>query len=546
MANVFDQFDEKPAKAGPNIFDQFDSQQTAAPTGPALSRTEKFMRGLKDPLDAGAQLLEQSVPESWKNNINEFNNWLADYGLVARVGNGGVTQQIANEIKDYEARRKASGESGLDGYRMAGNIVSTLPLAAAAPAGAALGARVGIGAATGAVQGVLNPVTSDSDYWGEKAKQAVVGAAFGGITPIALSGVARVIAPNAASNEALAKMKDMGIKPTIGEALGGRANVTEEKLMSQPFVGGTISNARARSIESFNNSVINDSLKHIGAKVEGSGSQAVREAGDLISQHYDDAINSMPRVKFDAKFEGQLLQLRSMVNNLPEQLKNKFNSELNDRLINKIGPQGTMLPDLVKEASSGFKATASRFGKSSDALQQDLGDAFKQLESILMDQVKRNSPKAEQMINDADAAWAKLVRIEGASKAAMNNGGIFTPAQLNTAIRMADDSVRKRATARGTALLQDVGDAAQKVIGNKYPDSGTAGRMVITSVPGLAIGAGLNALASGLYTKPVQNFLVKAVSERPEYAAGIAQGVRNLTPFVAPAAFPLGNALLNP
>lgn len=515
-------------------------------TGAPLSRTEKFLRGVKDPLDAGAQMLEQALPEKAVNYINEINNKLADYGIVSRVGEGGVTQQVKDDIAAYEARRNASGESGLDGYRMLGNIAATAPAAFAAPAGATLAGRAAVGAGTGAIYGASNPVTEGDDFWAQKAIQAGTGAAVGAAAPVVFSGMARAISPKASQDASLAALKEAGVKPTIGQAIGGRAAVTEEKLMSAPFVGGSIVKARVGSIESYNNSVINDALKHVGANVEGHGSEAVRKAGDIIGKVYDDAIDAVKRVKFDAKFDAELMQLRGMVKNLPNHLRVKFEGELNNRVLEKMGPQRSMFGDYVKEASSGLKQQAAKFSKSPDALQQELGDAFKQLENILIDQVRRNSPKAANALDNADIAYAKLVRIEGAAKSAMNNEGIFTPAQLNASIRMLDKSVRGRAVARGDALLQkDFGVPGQKIIGNKYPDSGTAGRTLITSPVGLALGAAGSAASSVIYSPKVQNALVKMVSERPESAAGIAESIRRSGALAVPVVAPLGNALLN-
>lgn len=48
---------------------------------------------------------------------------------------------------------------------------------------------------------------------------------------------------------------------------------------------------------------------------------------------------------------------------------------------------------------------------------------------------------------------------EGAAKIGKNADGLLTPGQLNTAVQTADKSARKRAVARGEALMQDLGSS---------------------------------------------------------------------------------------
>lgn len=97
--------------------------------------------------------------------------------------------------------------------------------------------------------------------------------------------------------------------------------------------------------------------------------------------------------------------------------------------------------------------------------------------------------------------------------------------------------------------MQDLGSAGQKVIGSKYPDSGTAGRLALG---GAAVGAGVinpaipASLAAGgaMYTRPVQNALVRMITERPQSANVIAELVRRSSPYGAAAVAPLASSAL--
>ena len=56
--------------------------------------------------------------------------------------------------------------------------------------------------------------------------------------------------------------------------------------------------------------------------------------------------------------------------------------------------------------------------------------------------------------------------------------GIFTPAQLLRSIRKADTTKRKKQVLKGQAPLQKSALEMEKVLGNAFPDSGTASRLL--------------------------------------------------------------------
>lgn len=165
--------------------------QASAPamaSGEGPGALEKIGRGMMDPINGGAQLLTNILPKAVVDAGNKANNWLADKtGLVWRVPEGGVDQMVRDSEREYESRRAAAGESGFDGYRTMGNIISPVNLAAAVRVPATV---VG-GAAAGAGLGALTPATGEN-FWSEKAGQVGLGAAAGGAVP-ALARTASVL-----------------------------------------------------------------------------------------------------------------------------------------------------------------------------------------------------------------------------------------------------------------------------------------------------------------------------------------------------------------
>ena len=539
------------------------AQQKPTPTPVVpVSRLEKVLRGMKDPLDGAAQLLEHAMPDSFNSANRSINNWIADKtGMLAHVptpleaaaagGKPGLDGLINQQEQAYQAKRSAGGESGFDGYRVIGNVASpmNLAIAAKAPAAATLLGRIGVGALGGGASAALNPVIGDGDYWGQKGGQMATGAAFGAaMAPIA-GAVARVISPNASKNAQLELLKNEGVSPTIGQSLGGGWNAAEEKLQSLPLMGDAITAARQRAKEQFNQAAIDRATGPVGGNVQGVGQSAVADAGDMISQAYNQGKAALGNFQLDQQAGSELANLRQMVTQLPKQEQKQFGN-IYRTFQTEITPQGHLLADGFKRIDSKLSDTAAQFSGSGDAYQKQLGSALSEMQRIITDNAKRANPQAADMLNKADTAWANLVRVEGAATAAKGTGGVFTPGQLLTAVRGADQSVRDRATARGTALMQDLGNAGQSVLGNKIPDSGTAGR-AMWGAGALASGAVAPAIPLGLlggaamYSGPAQSLLRGAVSSRGQYAEPIADAFRQAYPFLVPGAAQMGLGLLN-
>lgn len=535
------------------------SGRSASVAGQPMSRLEKLAKGAKDPLDGAAQLLTHVLPDNVVQAGNSLNNWIADKtGLVSKIPernvtglvtgkNGGLDQLIANDETQYQAGRKAAGESGFDAWRTAGNVISPVNLAIPGGAATSTAGRVITGVGIGAANGAIAPVT-EGDYWNQKAKQVVSGAVGGGVVPLAAAGVSRIISPRASVNPQLQMLRNEGVSPTIGQTLGGRWNALEEKMQSIPIAGDFIANARRRSQESFNNAAINRATAPIGQRVEGQGQGAVLDAGNALSAAYDKSKAQLGHFQIDSQGAQELGTLRKMADTLPDKERAAFDNVWS-LVSREVTPNGSVTAESFKILDSKIGKEAARFSKSSDAYQQQAGDALAELQRVIAENAKRANPLAADSLQKADKGWANLVRVEGAAKAAKNTEGVFTPAQLNAAIQQADSSVRGRAVSRGTALMQDLANAGQQVIGNKIPNSFTTDRALIA---GGGLGAGLvnpaipmGLLGTGLlYTAPMQGLLTAAVSRRPQSAQLVADTLRQASPRLAPAAAQIGLGLL--
>lgn len=526
-------------------------EEPPAAKAPGRSIAAGFGKGLRDPIDGGAQLLTNLLPGGVVQAGNNLNNWLADKtGLVGRLPEGGVDQQVRQQESAYQAQR--GPDAGVDWARIGGNVFNpaNLALASKLPAAASTMGRIGVGALGGAASAAMNPVTQEGDFASNKMQQVGIGAAGGAVVPALTAGIGRIVSPAASLNPELQLLQREGVRPTIGQALGGRWNATEEKLQSLPLMGDMISKARNNAREDFNRAALNRVTAPIGTKASETGQAGVQQAGDMVSNAYTQAKNQLGDFRLDRQGVGELQNIRQMADMLPDETARGQFQKLWGTLANDISPNGTIKAEAFKRIDSKLAKEAARFAGAPDAYQQQLGDALGEVRTSITQNALRANPNAAAMMKAADTAYANLVRVEGASKNALQSGGLFTPGQLGSAVRQADQSVRDRATARGTALMQDLAGAGQSVLGNKVPNSATADRLML-GAGGLgayalnpAIPAGLLA-GAGLYTSPMQSLLRGAVTARPQAAQAVRNTLLQASPGFVPAGAQIGLGLLN-
>lgn len=526
-------------------------EEPPAAKAPGRSIAAGFGKGLRDPIDGGAQLLTNLLPGGVVQAGNNLNNWLADKtGLVGRLPEGGVDQQVRQQEASYQAQR--GPDAGVDWARIGGNVLNpaNLALASKLPAAASTMGRIGVGALGGAASAAMNPVAAEGDFASNKLQQVGIGAAGGALVPALTAGIGRIVSPAASLNPELQLLQREGVRPTIGQALGGRWNATEEKLQSLPLMGDMISKARNSAREDFNRAALNRVTAPIGTKASETGQAGVQQAGDMVSNAYTQAKNQLGNFRLDRQGVGELQKIRQMADMLPDETARGQFQKLWGTLANDISPNGTIKAEAFKRIDSKLAKEAARFAGAPDAYQQQLGDALGEVRTSITQNALRANPNAAAMMKAADTAYANLVRVEGASKNALQSGGLFTPGQLGSAVRQADQSVRDRATARGTALMQDLAGAGQSVLGNKVPNSATADRLML-GAGGLgayalnpAIPAGLLG-GAGLYTSPIQSLLRGAVTARPQAAQAVRNTLLQASPGFVPAGAQIGLGLLD-
>jgi heme oxygenase len=147
----------------------------------------------------------------------------------------------------------------------------------------------------------------------------------------------------------------------------------------------------------------------------------------------------------------------------------------------------------------------------------------------------RQNPTEAPALQAINESYAKFLRLENAAARIGAKEGVFSPAQMNSAVKQMSSG---RDFARGDALMQDLATQGQKVLGSTVPDSGTPFRLANA----LALGGGYmvdpsiaagTLAASAAYTPAGQKMMAALLASRPAGAAGVAQEVQKLGPLAA-------------
>lgn len=479
---------------------------------------------------------------------------------TARAGLQGLSLNFADEIeaalrsgaisgKDYESirdRLRAQQESfATDNPKtaLAAEVIGGLAMPAGALGMAAKAPSIlkatGIGAGLGAVQGAGQSADSE-ELTSDIVTGTMLGAGFGA----GGQAVGAAIAPQLQRGaEALQRE---GIPMTVGSAFGGLTQGIEQAAESIPLVGQLVSGARRQQFESFNKAAFNRALKEIDPKIKVPESLPLREAADFTFNQISNKYNTIyPNIslKYNKTLDRQFNALE------------KKHNELGDKAVQFKSTLANIQGRVKDKALSGaqIKALKEDLRKLTDAYQGTtgseklLGNAYNDLENSIMLSIRNQNPKLAKDLKKADTAYATYKRVENAAASAKGAEGVFTPAQLETAVKQGN----KSQFARGRALLQDLSNAGYDVLGNKVPDSGTASRLGLAALatggagfldPSAAAGT---AIASSLYTPFGMRFITPMLtSPRPEMINQYGTSLRGALPFAGSAINPLFRNLL--
>lgn len=401
------------------------------------------------------------------------------------------------------------------------------------------------GAATlGAGLGAVQPVTNNL----ERLQNIGLGGAAGAGGQAAVNSLARVVRPN--TSVAVRGLMDEGVTPTPGQILGGGFKRAEEGLTSVPIIGDAIKSAQTRAVTDLNTAAFNRALAPVGEKLPKGlgGREAVDYVGETLGKKYDALLPNLT-TQADGQFISEMQSLRNMMGSgsIDPAKAAQFEALLNNQVFAKFQPGAGGAPTLtgqtMKQIETDLGQLSSKFQRSLDPDQQMVGDALQEVQASLRNAVMRNNPQVAPELQRINEGWANFKRVQRAASSVAAEGGQFSPAQLQAAVKATDRSKDKAAFARGDALMQDLAEPAKSVLGPKVPDSGTPFRMLTTLGAGGAAGGLIGpgtaaAILAGpaLYSRAGQNALATVLARRGAAAEPTANALRRLAPYTtAPA-----------
>ena len=410
---------------------------------------------------AASQLLPEAIisPQTSQNIID-----------VGRAMTQGASKEFpiatgAGQIGSYlaPAAMMQKGINAVKAIPQAANLIGKIPSYATA-----MGEQAAIG---GAISGLTTPTDEG------RGASAAMGAGIGALGVPVMAGASRVLNP--VLTPEVKKMISEKISMTPGQIMGGFLKSLEDKATSLPVVGEAITAARRKGVEDFNRAAYKRALEPINGEVPlATGREGVRYVRNQLEDAYNELL---PKLQFqpDEVLTSSLSNIQKSVKGLNEKDAKSVKKQVQSLIDENLAGQKVMDGDTFKILEEDLNKIIGDY-KGSTGREATVGRAYQQALADIRESLGRNNPDFAEQLAKINTGYANYARIRGAGSRA-GTSEMFTPAQLAAAVRQADKSAGKGQTATGQALMQDLTDAAEKVLPSQIKDSGTAGRLNISA-----------------------------------------------------------------
>jgi hypothetical protein len=366
-------------------------------------------------------------------------------------------------------------------------------------------------------------------YGGVTEGDPLRGAAYSAIGSTLGQGIGaaggRAISGVTAPVSAARNLHEAGITLSPGQILrdrpgwGGKAIAgIEDRLADLPVIGDMIGGIRTRGIEDFNRVDMNRAIAPVGGRVTEAGQGGYAQADQAVSDAYGKALGPM-RLQPDQAMQTAMQQYPDYAPVVSDQIVNGY----------MTGEGMQAAKQILSNERRNLAQSPGGYGQSKRA-----GAMLDEMTAM----ADRQAPDLMGKYRSADEAFAALRPIREAVAGAVNNRGIYTPAQKGIKLRATDQSAGKRMTAIGARPGQDLQADAQSLLPSTIPNSGTVGRALVASAPLAAFGAqeagiidpkvaALLALMSTPYTKTGQKAAqALMLGKRPQSVKALGEWVR--------------------
>lgn len=291
------------------------------------------------------------------------------------------------------------------------------------------------------------------------------------------------------SDPAVNYLSERGIPLTLGQLMGNRGLTGKllNRLESAPVVGDMMAARRLDSMNAFNREAMRQAIEPVGGSVSTAGREGLDQAFNAVDQGYTDALAGR-------QFNGNEPQF---INDMGAAIQRgqavpKLGEDVSYIMQNDIGPMfdsnGVMTGDRLQAALQVLRKERSNFA--GQPMGKYAGNALTDAENAITGMVGRQAPDVMPRLDAANEAYGNVSTVADAVNTAVNQGGIFTPAQLGrAAVNNTKKFGGKRAAATGNVPFRDLQEAGQQVLPSTVPDSGTAGRAASLLLPA-ALGGG--------------------------------------------------------
>lgn len=245
-------------------------QQLKPPPNAAASG---LLMGLKDPINAGAQIVSSMMPEAVNRALDFPSLRESESPLVKALASRvlanprpeAINEEIRKQERAYQQERQQTGDTGFDTARMVGNVIPTmaagigaLPKAAMATIPRFLGSTAALGAATSQLTPAVS-LEEQQNFPQTKENQAMFGAVLGPAGTIigkglgaGASNIAQRFSESSAADAAKLKLAELLSKSGVGNVFQtGGANPlaqVEAKLASTGPEGTIAVAGRGRTL----------------------------------------------------------------------------------------------------------------------------------------------------------------------------------------------------------------------------------------------------------------------------------------------------------
>ena len=378
-------------------------------------------------------------------------------------------------------------------------------------------------------QGTLYGAGTSEGNVVERLPDAAIGGALGGLA----TGVASKVLPRVTPSAR--KLLEDDVPLTPGQAMGGKEGgiigggikIGEEALSSVPGTG--VNTALREGQEAFNKLGFKkavDGIKGIDVDFNLPVNRLYKNVQSQLSKKYDEVVPNLKIPNIQSVRKNILNELNS------SGLDFKQRSIIVNRYLKPLENRNQLKGKEVQKLLQKIKRDIKTGQKSDDVVKVDVSEILKKMQGIF----KSNTSGIKQL-NQLDNAYQQVQTLGDATIKSADE--LYTPAQLRSAVRGADQSRNKVQFKRGDAKLQDLSETAQDVLGRMLPDSGTATRQLSadkllgygllggTGAVGGTPGSVALATYLGLLQNPYTNFALR------EGIDLTSQGIQKTVPYLS-------------